>query len=76
VSLSHRQPMMVAKPYTLRGGVVYRIQYFALPGCQQRRAAIYVERAPFLELKSGPMTSALGTFETCRRTVMMPVYRG
>ena len=59
---------MVAKPYTLRAGVVYRLRYFALPGCPRLRAsvhvltaAIYLEEAPFLELKSGPMTSALGT---------------
>ena len=29
-------------------------------------AAIYLEGAPFLELRSGPMTSALGTFRTSR----------
>ena len=57
---------MVAKPYTLRGGVVYRIRYFALPGCLRRRASvlvltavIYLEGVPVLELKSGPMTSPL-----------------
>jgi hypothetical protein len=58
------------------GGVVYRIRYFALLGCQWRRASvlvltavIYLEGPPVLELKSGPMTSALGTFETCRRSL-------
>jgi hypothetical protein len=39
-------------------------------------AAIHLEGAPFLELRSGPMTSALGTKRTCWADLRMSVYEG
>jgi hypothetical protein len=80
MSLSHRQPIAFlgdgGQALYPAGEVVYRTRYFAILGRQRRRASvpvltavIYLEGVPVLELKSGPMTSALWTFETCRRSL-------